>query len=207
MKGGKNIYLLCAVLTAFSLAPRVFAGFVNPSVSGTSAATLVTEGEHEGLYLYTVEVQWNLRRRTNNLDLVLDLGLGGATDDHFISFSLRRGYFSGHRAALWGGSLVSMKAEESPDEDVIQPVIEFGPSRGRGHSIRFGAATIYFYSALVPEYNGPYGDALVVKTRSWSDIYGTLSGAYPSYTVIPEPATIVLLSWGSLVLLWKKRRV
>jgi hypothetical protein len=204
MKGGKNIYLLCAVLTAFSLAPRVFAGFVDPSVRGTSAATLVTEGEHKGLYLYTIEVQWNLRRRTNNLDLMLDLDPGGATDDHFINFSLRRGYFSRHRAALWGGSLVSMKGDEISDPNVIQPVIEFEP---RGHSRRFGAATIYFYSALVPEYNGPYGDALVVKTRSWSDIYGTLSGAYPSYAVIPEPATIVLLGWGSIVLLWKKRRV
>jgi hypothetical protein len=207
MKGGKNIYLLCAVLTAFSLAPRVFAGFVAPSVRGTSAATLVTEGEHKGLYLYTIEVQWNLRRRTNNLDLMLDLDPGGATDDHFIDFPLRRGYFSRHRAALWGGSLVSMKAKENSDPDVIQPVIEFGPSMGRGHSIRFGTATIYFYSALVPEYNGPYGDTLVVKTRRYSDIYGTLSGAYPSYTVIPEPATIVLLGWGSIVLLWKKRRV
>jgi hypothetical protein len=207
MKGRKNIYLLCAVLTAFSLAPRVFAGFVDPSVSGTSTATLVTEGEHEGLYLYTMGVQWNLRRRTNNLDLMLDLDSGGATDDHFISFSLQRGYFSRHRAALFDGSLVSMKGEEISDSDVIQPVIEFGPSRGRGHSIRFGTATIHFYSDLVPEYNGPYADVLVVKTRSSSDTYGTLSGAYPSYTVIPEPATIVLLSWGSIVLLWKKRRV
>jgi hypothetical protein len=207
MKGGKNIYLLCAVLAAFSLAPRVFAGFVDPSVRGTSTATLVTEGEHEGLYLYTVEVQWNLRRRTNNLDLVLDLGLGGATDDHFITFPLRGGHFSRHRDTLLGGSLVSMKGDESSDPDVIQPVVEYGPSGGRGHSIRFGTATIYFYSALVPEYKGPYGDALIVKTRNWSDIYGTLTGAYPSYTVIPEPATIVLLGWGSIVLLWKKRRV
>ncbi len=197
---------MCAVLTAFSLAPRVFAGSVGPSVSGTSTATLVTEGEYEGLYLYTVEVQWNLRRRSNNLDLVLDLGTGGATDDHFISFSLQRGYFSRHRDALGGGSLVSMKAEENSDSDVIDPVIEYEPSRGSGHSIRFGTATIYFYSALAPK-NGSYGDALIAKTSRYSDTYGTLSGAYPSYAVIPEPATIVLLSWGSIVLLWKKRRV
>jgi len=203
----KNIYLLCAVLTAFSLAPRVFAGFVDPSVRGTSTATLVTDGEHKGLYLYTIEVQWNLRRRTNSLNLMLDLGTGGATDDHFITFSLQRGYFSRHRDTLLGGSLVSMKGDESPDPDVVQPVVEYGPLMGRGHSIRFGTATIYFYSDLVPEYNGPYANALVAKTRSWSDIYGTLSGAHPSYTVIPEPATIVLLGWGSIVLLWKKRRV
>jgi hypothetical protein len=97
-----------------------------------------------------------------------------------------------------------MSGEECSDPDVIQPVITFDP---RDRSKRFGAATIYFYSDLVPEYSGPYADALVVQTSRYSDIYGTLNGAYPSYAVIPEPATIVLLGWGSLVLLWKKRRV
>ena len=205
MKGRKNIYLLCAVLTAFSLAPRVFAA---TSVSGTSTATLVTKGGYKGLYLYTVDVQWNLKRRTNNLDLVLDLDPGGATDDHFIGFHLQRWYFNGHfsrhRAALWDSGLVSVKGEVDSDPDVIQPIMTFDP---RGCSRRFGAATIYFYSDLVPEYKGPYSDALVVQTSSYSDIYGTLKGACPSYTVIPEPATIVLLGWGSIVLLWKKRRV
>jgi hypothetical protein len=177
-------------------------------VSGTSTATLITEGQYSNLYLYTIQIQWNLTKDISHWDLILKPGC--AADDHLIIFPAQRGCFNrcfnhgwfNHRTVTWTGSF-DRNGDKSLNPDVLLPVIKYEPSRG--HPGRFGSGTFSFYCNIIPEYNGPYSNVLVAKAGNSPDTYGTLTGAYPSCNVIPEPATIVLLGSGLLVLLRKKR--
>lgn len=188
--------LLCA-------SGQLFACYVEPSISGTSTATLINGGRYDNLYLYTIKFEWNLTKDISHWDIILKPGC--ADSDHIFIFSSQivpsqAGIFCG-----WGNRWTSgfnKKGDKSLNPDVIVPVIKFEPTRYAGQR---GSGTVYFYSNVIPEYNGPYSNVLVAKAGCGRDTYGSLVGAYPSCSVTPEPTTIVLFGLGFLVMLRKKR--
>jgi hypothetical protein len=87
------------------------------------------------------------------------------------------------------------------DPDILDPVIIYKTAHGRpGKS---GSSTFFFISNIIPEYD-TYEDVVVAKAGC-HDTYGTLTGDYPSCTIIPEPATILLLGSGLVILFGKKQ--
>ena len=76
--------LLCAMLILFALAVPLRAGVVPPYISGTSTATLLTDGPYAGWYLYEIKVEWNLNRGLSHWELILKPGC--AKSDHLIEF-------------------------------------------------------------------------------------------------------------------------
>ena len=61
-----------------------------------------------------------------------------------------------------------------------------------------GHGTFWFYANIIPE-SDTYHDKIVSKGGSGVGVvYGDLSGDYPSCTIIPESATLVIMTLGWL---------
>lgn len=172
---------------------NLFAGVIIPDINGFSTVTEVFERPYTGWFYYEIEFNWNLDHGLSHWDLILTPGC--AEQDHLIE-SL--GGISNGGLVTWLGYF-ERKGDKSMNPDITDPVVKFEPSGNPGSS---GSGTFWFYSNIIPEYLGPYIDAVAAKAGT-TDTYGPLEGAYPSCTV-PEPATVLLLGGGSFLLVKKK---
>jgi hypothetical protein len=181
---------------------KLNAVIISPYISAQSTATQITEGEYSGWYKYTLVVNWNLCKSLSHWDLILKPGCGAR--DHIIEFPEPAGSSgSGCHEIFWTGEF-NKKGDRSLNPDVLDPVVKYEPNIFNPG--RSGSGTFYFISNITPENNGPYPNIVVAKAGNCPDVYGTLTGDYPSCTVTPEPATISLLGLSMLFVLVKKRR-
>ena len=186
-----------------------------PYITGTSSATLIDDGgPYNGWYLYEIEIEWDLNSQGAGLshwDLILKADCGLL--DHLIEFDVPAGYSTSESepdnplAMGWTGYFVR-EGDTSLDPAVTKPVVKYNnpfyPETAKPGPEGYG--TFSFYANIIPEYKGPYENALVAKAGTIPDTYGTLTGAYPSCTIIPEPATVMLLGLGALTLLKRRKR-
>lgn len=177
-------------------------------IAGTSSAALIEDGEYAGLYRYDIFIEWHIHRNINQINLFLgdDFEQAGNTivfpDAAGSSTSI--GNPGNPFAMNWTGIYVANEdGSLFNGEAYIKYTRPFTPRGERPGKI--GMGTFSFYSDLIPQY-GLYPDILVVQKRNRYQIDGDLSGAYPHHTANPEPATLVLLASGCLMLLARKKR-
>jgi hypothetical protein len=205
----KNLLKLLVVALFCLCASPMYAGMVHPEISAVSAATLLTEGEHAGWYLYEIDFQWDFGCKGHGLshwDLILKDGC--ANKDHLIVFDRPAGFSTSRRfpcdanSMSWTGYF-NLKGDHSVN--VHKPLIKYDsphiPERAKAGPQGHGKFS--FYSNIIPEY-GTFSNALVAK-EGRHVVYGDLRGAYPSCKIIPEPATIAMLGLGNILLLRRKR--
>ncbi len=210
---GKQLVVVAVLLCVVSL--PLFAEVSPPYITAQSTATLITEaGPRHGWYLYEIDVEWNLGSQQgsglSHWDVILKSGC--AVADHLIEFDTPAGFSTSETLPLdpnamgWTGYF-GRTGDPSLDPGVTQPLVKFDedfyPSGAEPGKEGYG--TFYFYANIIPEY-GTYGNAVVAKAGQIEDTYGELTGAYPSCTIIPEPAALSLLALGGLAMLMKRRR-
>jgi len=201
--------LTVLILLVFAL--PAYATLIPPDIAGTSTATLITGGPYDGWYLYELAIEWDLDGPGTGLshwDLVLYAGC--AEVDHLIEFDSPAGYSTTETepanpiAMGWSGYF---NRGGDPGAGITDPVLKYNdpffPENAQPGEQGYG--TFSFYANIIPEY-GAYENALVAKAGVGADpVYGDLVGAYPSCTIIPEPTTVLMLAFGSLLLLNKRR--
>ena len=105
----------------------------------------------------------------------------------------------------WSGYF---ERDGDPPAGIANPVVKYNdpffPENAEPGEQGYG--TFSFYANIIPEY-GTYENALFAKSGSGTvDVYGDLEGAYPSCTIIPEPATWLILGLGSLLAARRRSR-
>ncbi len=199
--------LVCFLVVCFLSTP-LFACYVPSSISGTSTATLLEDGEHAGLYLYEIDIEWDLNY-SHCADLekwLLKLKSGCSDPDHLFEFDTVAGYSTsqhhpGDPSSMgWSGSFIE---EILPDLPIIKYGKPYFPACAQSGSE--GHGTFWFYSNVIPEY-GTYGDVLI-GIDGCKVVKGDLTGDYPSCRIMPmpEPATICMLGMGGGLLLMRKK--
>lgn len=213
-RGGIEKQLSVAAVLLCVVSLPLFAE-VSPYITAQSTATLITEaGSRHGWYLYEIDVEWNLGEGQgsglSHWDVILKSGCAAA--DHLIEFDTPAGFSTSEAfpddpdAMGWTGYFERL-GDSSLDPVVTGPIVKFDepfqPEDAEPGSAGYG--TFYFYANIIPEY-GTYENAVVAKAGQTADTYGELTGAYPSCTIIPEPAALSLLVLGGLAMLMKRRR-
>lgn len=205
-----NVVEFAIVLLLF-YSTQSFGLIVTPTISGHSSATAITEGDYEGFYLYQVDVVWDFGCNSAGLshwDLILKEGC--KLPGHLIEFDSPAGFSTSEQypfdanAMGWSGYFQlkgdpSLTLESGP---VVKYDSPFFPGSVEPGAIGYG--TFFFYSNIEPEF-GIYIDVLVGKAGHIPDVYGDLTGAYPSCRIVPEPATVCMLGMGSGLLLMLKK--
>ncbi len=131
-------------------------------------------------------------------DLIMKSGCAqpdhGFAFDTPAGFSTSEAYPSDPNAMGWTGYF-----EPNGDPSLNPPntpLIKYNdPHDPDGEAGAAGYGMFSFYANIIPEY-GTYESALVAKAGTVDDTYGALTGAYPSCTIIPEPASAMLFLGG-----------
>lgn len=210
MKYKKFVFVL-TVAVCICTGP-LFATLVPPDVNGTSTATLVTGDPYDGWYLYEIDIEWDLNGPGAGLshwDLILKVGCGST--DHLMAFDTPAAGHSTSESEPTNPMAMGWSGYFNRDGDsavgITDPVVKYNDPFFPETALpgEQGYGTFSFYANIIPEY-GTYQNALLAKGGGGVDIvYGDLTGAYPSCTIIPEPTTLLLLGLGALALLRKRR--
>jgi len=202
----KVISLVCFFVACFLSAP-LFACYVESSISGTSTATLLDDGDYSGWYLYEIELEWDLNySRCADLEKwILKLDSSCSEPGHLFEFDTYAGYSTSQShpddplSMGWSGSFIEGILPDLPLIKYGKPYFPAGIESGpEGHG------TFWFYSNVMPEY-GTYGDVLIGIDGCRVVVAGDLTGDYPNCRAAPEPATVCMLGMGSGLLLMRKR--
>ena len=211
MRRKVHFFLVVAVLIFCIFVSPSFAVLVPPYIEGTSTATPVVGGARDGWYYYVMDINWDLDGSgagLSHLDLIL--GFECAELDHLVEFDSPAGYSTTETDPTnplsmgWSGYF---NRTGDPTTGLLNPVLKFNDPYfpGDAQPGADGYGTFSFYANIVPE-NGTLTDVLFAKSGSGvDDTSGDLVGDYPSCTIVPEPATMLLLGAGTLILGRKRR--
>lgn len=199
----KAISLFCFIV-ACSLSTPLFACYIPSSISGVSTARLLEDGDHEGWYLYEIELEWdfNYSCHTDLEKWVLKLNSGCSEPDHLFEFDTVAGYSTSQyhpdepSSMGWSGSFIEGIFPDLPLIKYGKPYFPAGIESGPE-----GYGTFWFYSNVEPEY--VTHEQVLFGIDGCKVTCGFLTGDYPSCT--PEPATVCMLGIGSGLLLMRKR--
>lgn len=206
--GHKTLLVLAVALTLIS-SPIIAA-----SISAVSTAELIVEPgtEYNGWYLYETEIQWDFsdQHALSHWDILLKLSCLGP--ENLIEFGALPDGFSNseefpndYQAIQWEG-FFERTGDPTIQPGTMDPVIKYEPYQPIGAEVpKIGEGKFWYYANMVPEIVN-YDQAIIAKAGQ--DLFtGSLQGAYPSCAIIPEPASIDLLSLGALGLFSKKRKI
>ena len=212
MRRKVQFFLVVAVLVVCICASQSFAVLIPPDITGTSIATPIVGGPRDGWYYYEMSIEWDLNGSgagLSHFDLILGLECAGL--DHLVEFDTPGGFSttesepSNPTAMGWTGYF---NRTGDPTTGLPNPVLKYNdpyfPVDAQPGADGYG--TFSFYSNIIPE-NGTLVGVLFAKSGSGvGDVFGDLTGDYPSCTIIPEPATLLLLGMGSLLVSRRKRQ-
>lgn len=193
--------LFCLLVVCTYTAPLTATPDV-PYITGTSTATLITGGPHDGWYRYDISINWDLNTLGAGLshwDIIFKADCGMSAE--LVDFDSPAGYSYPADPPIEWDALFESKGDPDLVTPITTPVIKYNePTAEPGVE---GNGTFWFYADFAPVY-GTYTNALVAKAGTVGGTYGDLTGDTPPCT-IPEPATILLFGLGALTLLRKRR--
>lgn len=185
-------------------------------ITGVGTADLVTGGQYDGWYKYTITVDWSLTRGLSHLDLILppatcgdfqiafDTDIGGTQDGRSTGSTYKPGDTVSYTVPLAGA--FSSKGDPSI-KGLTSPLVKWEPSTSKNPG-KVGTGQFWFYSNYAPSY-GTQENVLTAKYGT-SSLTGTLSGAYVSDHLtpspVPEPATLAFFGVGAAMLYASRRR-
>lgn len=203
----RRVALFVALFICISTVP-LFASLVPPYVIGTIDANYISEGAFDGFYRYDLSLQWNLNDTGAGLshwDILFKYDCG-LTDTSFVQPA---GYSTSvgdpeNETLGWTGFWLQDGDSEFSDHPAVKYNNPFFPPGTTDEPGEEGHGTFRFYTRTAPAPYNTYTNALGAKTGS-GDVFGDLTGYAPPCTV-PEPATLLVLGLGGLVLLRKRRQ-
>ena len=196
------ILFVCINLFAAQIASASVIDFV----TGISSATLIEDGQYAGLYRYDMSISWRAHLGISSISLLL--GDNFTQRGHTFIFSSPAGTSliglnKGTPFTMnWTGVYVPNEGGSLFDgADYVQFTGPFHHHRRTG---RIGMGNFSFYSDITPQYSLNQ-DVIILNHRRNSQIDGDLSGALPHHSTNPEPASLGILFFGSLILIARKR--
>ena len=211
MRRNEEYFFAFAVFFVCVFTYPLYAPIETPYIGGTSTATQIVGGPRDGWYYYEMDINWDLDGSgagLSHLDLIL--GFECAELDHLVEFDSPAGYSTTETEPTnpmsmgWSGYF---NRTGDPTTGLLNPALKYNdpylPVEAEPGAEGYG--TFSFYSNIIPE-NGTLTDVLFAKSGSGvEDVFGDLTGDYPSCTIVPEPSTILLFLAGGLMVSRRKR--
>jgi len=175
--------LLCVICVAIA-APWCPGAVVISYIGGTVSGSLQTSGEHEGLYMYEFDIDWELAKGLSHVNLVLPECL--QTEGLVFEFDVPAGYSTGQSsldpyAIQWLGQF----EHGDPSIGLVAELLKYEPIEVGDEPGKVGTGYFWVYSNMR------------LECMDSTDIVAGKSGADPVYgQVVPEPATVFLLGMG-----------
>lgn len=222
----KAARIVTLVLVSMSLCAVSFATYVscpgNSAIAAHSSATLIEGGEYDGWYKYTIEMKWSFDRWPGLSAWGIILKPGCCAPDHLIEFDQWAGYSTSRRhpddpdALGWSGYFVKHNGDNGECFDTHCCGTDCrelcGVAFGRPYNVKCdlpgktGHGTFSFYSNIIPEYGRYQNKVVGVNGICGGLVRGDLRGAYPSCTIVPEPATMAIMVMGLATVVIRRRR-
>jgi len=172
------------------------AALASECVDGTITASLVTEGEHIGLYKYTIEISWNTPQGLSNV--TLDCGFDECACESSWWFDDPAGTGSGGDPDSCDFEFSGeFNCQGNPSIGIDHPILKWDAIQTEDcEAGATGSATLCFYTAAAP---APASVPVILIKNGQNVCEGTIEGDCP----FPCPVSIEEGTWSSLKALYR----